>query len=63
MVCQLGKKNNNEGKFTELARMKPFQKKVEPKRKSFHKPQAQKSIKPVSFDLIWGKKRTKIEGQ
>ena len=46
------KKNNNEGKFIELARKKAFQKKGEPKRKFLNKPQIQKSMKPVNSDLI-----------
>ena len=44
-------KNNNEGKFIEWARKKAFQKKEEPKRNFLNKPQVQKSMKTVNFDL------------
>ena len=46
------KKNNNEGKFIELARKKAFQKKEEPERNFLNKPQVQKSMKTVNFYLI-----------
>ena len=52
MTSRLGKKNNNEGKFNELARKKAFQKKGEPKRNILHMPLTQKSMKAVNFDLI-----------
>ena len=58
VTSRLGKKNNNEGKFIELARKKAFQKKGEPKRKFLNKPQIQKSMKPVNSDLILQFKKT-----
>ena len=58
VTSRLGKKNNDEEKFMKLARKKAFQKKGEPKRKSLNKPQIQKSMKPVNFDLILQLKKT-----
>ena len=46
------KKNNNEGKFIELARKRAFQKKRRTKRNILHMPQQIKPMKAVNFYLI-----------
>ena len=46
------KKNNNEGKFIELARKKAFQKKGKPKRNILHMPLTNKINESGKFYLI-----------
>ena len=42
VMSRLGKKNNNDRKFIELARKRAFQKKGEPKRNILHMPLSNK---------------------